>query len=156
MGTTVKTLLKTSLAVAAAAGVGGLAADADPGWYRALRKPSWQPRVPVFPVVWTPLYGLVAYAGARALDRASGPERLALVRELGGTLALATGWSCLFFVAKSPRTALGEITALNLSNLMLIRRAWRVDRQAGLLLVPYAVWTLVTTGINGAIVCLNR
>ncbi|MEO3782280.1 TspO/MBR family protein [Actinocorallia sp. B10E7] len=151
-----KTLLKISLVALPAAGVGSLAADTNSAWYRALRKPSWQPSAMVFPVVWTPLYGLIAYAGSRAMDRASEPERRALARDLGGSLLLSAGWSCLFFGTRSPRSALGEIAWLNLFNLALVRRAWRVDRGAGLLIAPFAVWTLVTTGLNGTVVWLNR
>ncbi|MFC7273070.1 tryptophan-rich sensory protein [Paractinoplanes rhizophilus] len=70
------TLVKTSAAVAAAAVTGSLVTRPDSRWYRSLDKPRWQPPPAAFPIVWTALYGLLAVAGARALDRArarSGP-----------------------------------------------------------------------------------
>jgi tryptophan-rich sensory protein len=48
-------------------------------------------------------------------------------------------------------------TALsNLSNLQLTRRAWRVDRRAGGVLLPYLGWTAFLTALNAAIVRRNR
>ncbi len=107
-------------------------------------------------MVWTPLYGLIAIAGARALDRSEGPERAAFARGYALNLALNAGWTALFFGARRPGAALAEIAALNASNLVLLRRAARTDRAAGAALAPYVAWTLFATALNGAIVGLNR
>ncbi|MCC5697692.1 tryptophan-rich sensory protein [Klebsiella pneumoniae] len=32
---------------------------------------------------------------------------------------------------------------------------WRIDRPAALLLLPYLIWTVFATALNGAIVALN-
>ena len=47
------------------AGIGGLATDLGP-WYRGLLQPAWKPPDIVFGPVWTLLYTLTAWAGARA------------------------------------------------------------------------------------------
>jgi len=153
--TKANTLLKTSAAVGVAAGVGGLATDPKTDWYRKLDKPSWQPPPQAFGIVWPVLYGLIAYAAGRAMDRAPADERRKVAGALGLNLALNTGWSVLFFAAKNPRAALGEIAALNLSNALLVGKAWRADRRAGMLLLPYAAWTAFATVLNGAIVRRN-
>jgi translocator protein len=153
--TTTRTLIKTSAAVSTAAGIGALATDPASGWYRDLRKPSWQPPGAVYGLVWTPLYGMIAYAAGRAIDRA-GDDRRAVVRELAVNLALNTAWPCLFFGVRSPRAALAAITLLDVSNVRLVRRAWRADRRAGLLLVPYVGWTAFATALNAAIAGRNR
>jgi hypothetical protein len=67
--------------------VGGLATDPGFRWYARLRKPVWQPPGSAFPLVSTPLYGLIAYVGARALDR--DPPRLAVNLVISG-LCIAT------------------------------------------------------------------
>jgi len=154
--TKANTLLKTSVAVGVAAGAGGLATDPKSDWYRELEKPSWQPPPRAFGIVWPALYSMIAYSAGRAMDRAPEPERQRLTRALGVNLVLNTGWSVLFFAAKSPRAALGEILALNLSNALLVHHAWRVDRRAGMLLLPYAGWTAFATFLNGAIARRNR
>jgi hypothetical protein len=52
------------------------------------------------------------------------------------------------------KTALSNLS--NLSNLQLTRRAWRVDRRAGGVLLPYLGWTAFLTALNAAIVRRNR
>lgn len=153
---TTRTLFKTAAATTAAALAGGLATEPGTVWYAGLRKPRWQPPPAAFPLVWTPLYGLIAYSGARSLDRAAGADRRALRRSFGVNLALNAAWPALFFAARSPRAALAELAALNASNVLLARRAWRADRRAGLLLLPYVGWTAFATALNGAIVRRNR
>jgi translocator protein len=150
------TLLKTAAAVTAAAAAGTVATNPSSGWYRTLRKPRWQPPPAAFPAVWTPLYALIAVAGARALDRSSGTQRASFARAFGLNLALNAGWTVTFFAARRPAAALVEIGALNASNLVLLDRALRADRLAGTALVPYVAWTMFATVLNGAIVRLNR
>ncbi|MGR6923736.1 TspO/MBR family protein [[Actinomadura] parvosata] len=150
-----KTLLATALATGAAALAGALSTTPGSSWYRRLRKPSWQPPARAFPLVWTPLYGLIAYGGARALSRAQGSEHDALARALAGNLVLNAAWPALFFRARSPRLALAELLLLNASNAALIRRAARADRAAGALLLPYAAWTAFATALNASIARRN-
>jgi benzodiazapine receptor len=148
-------LLKTSLAVGAVA-VGGSAASASGmGWYDRLDKPSWQPPKQAYGLVWTPLYGLIALAGARVLDRSAGARRRTFVQAYTANLALNGAWTPVFFAARAPRLALADIAALNVSNLDLVRRAWSADRVAGACLVPYVAWTAFATALNTAIVRRN-
>lgn len=151
----VPSLLKTSLAVAAVAVGGSAASAAGMGWYDRLDKPSWQPPPRAFGLVWTPLYGLIALAGARVLDRSAGAQRRAFVRAYTANLALNGAWTPVFFAARAPRLALADIAALNVSNLDLVRRAWRTDRVSGACLLPYLAWTAFATALNGAIVRRN-
>jgi tryptophan-rich sensory protein len=89
----VPTWIKTTGAVTVTALAGSWAADASSAWYSGLRKPTWQPPARAFPVVWTPLYALIAVAGTRALNRAAGGERAALRRAYGANLVLNAGWT---------------------------------------------------------------
>jgi benzodiazapine receptor len=153
--TRAKTLLLTAVAVLATAVVGNLANDTDSAWYRELAKPSWQPPGPTFALVWTPLYVLIAYAGARAIDRARPDARRGVILALAVNLVLNAGWSVVFFVFKSPEAALVEILLLNLANALLVHRAWRADRTAGILLLPYSAWVVFATALTGAIAWSN-
>jgi tryptophan-rich sensory protein len=73
--TAIKTTIVTVGAVAAAAAIGGIAADPGSAWYHSLRKPRWQPPSPAYALVWTPLYVTIAYAAARALTCAQSRDR---------------------------------------------------------------------------------
>jgi tryptophan-rich sensory protein len=149
------TLLKTSAAVTAAALAGSVVTRPDSRWYRTLKKPAWQPPPAAFPIVWTALYGLLAVAGARVLDRASGETRSGFARSYATNLALNAGWTVIFFGARAPRAALAEIALLNASNVALFNRARAVDGVAAAAIAPYVAWTAFATALNSAIAARN-
>ena len=144
----------TSAMTAAAAALGSLGTKPDSPWYRSLDKPSWQPPGVAFPLVWTPLYGLIAWGTGRA---ASVPEgRGAMLALTGADLAANAGWCWAFFDRESPRAGLATIALLNGLNLVLLREAARRDRAAAAALTPYVVWTGFATALNASIWRRNR
>jgi len=152
-----RTLTATGAAVTATAVAGALGTDVRSGWYRDLDKPSWQPPGWVFGPAWTTLYGLIIFGTARALDRTASPaERRGLQRSLAANLVLNAGWNWLFFRARRPDLALGEVVLLEASTLDLARRAGRSDPAAGRLLWPYAGWVAFATALNASIARRNR
>nr|WP_082535704.1 TspO/MBR family protein [Nonomuraea pusilla] len=148
-----RNLLMTGAAVTAGAVVGGRASASGMSWYRTLRKPPWQPPRQTFALVWTPVYALIAYAGARALS--SDGDRRGVASALAVNLALNAAWTPLFFRARSPWLAMLDVVALDVSNVVLLRRFLRADRRAGLALVPYVAWTAFATALNGSIAARN-
>lgn len=150
------TLAKTAAGVTAAATAGSLATTPKSDWYQSLDKPRWQPPPTAFPAVWTPLYALIAVAGARAIDRLHGTDRRQFRRAYAANLALNAAWTAIFFRARQPKLALLEILALDAANVALLRRAWHADRAAALALLPYVAWTGFATVLNAAIVSRNR
>ena len=144
----------TSLMTAAAAALGSLGTKPDSPWYRSLDKPDWQPPGVAFPLVWKPLYGLIAWGTGRA---ASVPEgRGAVLALTGADLAVNAGWCWAFFDRESPRAGLATIALLNGLNLVLLREAARRDRVAAAALAPYVVWTGFATALNASIWRRNR
>lgn len=106
-------------------------------------------------MVWTPLYALIAVAGARAIDGLQGARRSQFVRTYAANLALNATWTAIFFRARRPKLALLEIVALDAANILLLGRAWRSDRAAAVALLPYVGWTAFATVLNGAIASRN-
>ncbi|HEX6968495.1 MAG TPA: TspO/MBR family protein, partial [Micromonosporaceae bacterium] len=152
----IETLAKTTAATATAAAVGAIATKPAGRWYRSLEKPPWQPPAAAFPAVWTPLYALIAFSGARALDRAEGDDRDRFRRTYAANLTLNTAWTMLFFRARRPVWALAEIVLLNAANLALFRRTRRIDRVAANALLPYLAWTGFATALNASIAARNQ
>jgi benzodiazapine receptor len=150
------TWVKIGAAVSATALLGSLAARPNSRWYRSLDKPTWQPPRQAFPLVWTVLYGLLAYAGARVMDAMPDDKRRAFQVSYTANLGLNAGWTPIFFTFRRPDAALAEIVALNASNVDLFHRAWAADRVAGASLVPYLIWTAFATALNADIVRRNR
>ena len=129
-------------------------AAAGPGpWYDQLAKPRWTPPDWVFPVVWTPLYAMIALAGW--LIQRSGGWRSPATAMWLGQLALNAGWTWLFFGLQRPGWALVDILLLAAAITATIVLARRTSRTAALLLAPYLVWVLFATALNGAIWRMN-
>jgi translocator protein len=139
----------------ALAGLGIWATELSP-WYRALKQPAWQPPDSWFGPVWTTIYGLAATAAVkawRATTSRSRRQQLVGAFVLNGALNVL--WSWLFFRARRPDWALGEVALLWLSIALLVGLASRSSSTAATLLLPYLVWVAFAAALNGAVVRLN-
>lgn len=149
MGAMRSRLLTTALTVTAAA-VGSRGTRPDSDWYRSLDRPSWEPPPVAFPLVWTPLYGLIAWSTGRAAD-ASEEGRAGYLALTAADLAVNAGWCWAFFARESARGGLVTIVALDALNLALLRETAKRDRAAAAALAPYVAWTGFATALNAAI-----
>lgn len=145
----------TSAMTLAAAVVGSLGARTDSTWYERLDLPPWQPPDLAFPLVWTPLYGLVAWGTGRLVDSAEDDERR-LLGLVAADLVANAGWNWAFFAARSTAGGLAVIATLDALNLALLREAARRDRAAAAALAPYVVWCGFATALNASIWRRNR
>ena len=146
------TLLPFLLAVAAVAGVGGLAAAGSQSTYRALDLPPYAPPSWLFGPVWSVLYVMIGVAGW-LLWRAGGWDRVMWLWVV--QLALNLAWTPLFFAADLYTVALVEILFLAGAVALLIAWSWRRSRAAAWLLVPYFAWVCFATALTAGIVVLN-
>jgi len=103
----------------------------------------------VFAPAWSLLYVMIAVAGARSYERASGFALWV------AQMALNFSWTPTFFLLHRPAVALAIIVALLIVILVFIRTRWTTDRASALLFVPYAAWVAFATLLNAAIVVLN-
>ena len=111
------TLVPFLVAVAAVAGVGGLAAAGSQATYGALELPPYAPPSWLFGPVWSVLYVMIGVAGW-LLWRAGGWDRVMWLWV--AQLLLNLAWTPLFFAADLYTVALVEILALGASVALLI------------------------------------
>ncbi len=149
-------LVVTSALTAAAAVIGSLGTRPDSAWYRGLEKPGWQPPPVAFPLVWTPLYGLIGWGTGRLVESAPASERDTLFALTAADLVANAGWNWAFFARQSTAGGLGAIAVLNVLNVALLREAARHDRTAAAALAPYVAWTGFATVLNASIWRRNR
>lgn len=151
-------ILPVIIAAAAALGVAMLGAtitDLGP-WYQGLEKPDWTPPGFVFPIAWTTIFALAAWAGVLAWEKAPdarSSDWVVGLFALNGFLNVL--WSLLFFRMQRPDWAFAEVLLLWLSIGVLIVVCSRHSRLAGLLLVPYLIWVSVAAALNWQVVELN-
>ena len=134
---------------------GMLAAKANAGdvvgWYHGLAKPAWTPPDSWFPVVWTALYffmGVAAWLVWRDFDvpGRGGALGLYLIQ-----LALNVFWPFVFFDWHLIGWGLFVLALLWLFVLATTYAFWQINRLAGLLFVPYLLWTTYAAALNLAI-----
>jgi translocator protein len=131
--------------------IGGLIGSTSvPGvWYAALNKPWFTPPSWVFGPVWTVLYLLIGWVGARQWIK--GESRALWWLQM----LLNFAWSPVFFARQSPRAALAIIVTMLITIIAFIVREWRRDSLSAKLFLPYATWVSLATALNAGIVVLN-
>jgi len=147
-------LLSLALTFAVAAIGGWVTAGSVSTWYPTLVKPSFNPPDWIFGPVWTALYASMAVAAWRVWSRL-GTLRHRALAFYGVQLALNLLWSVLFFGAHQIGWALIEIAVLLAAIAGTMIAFWRIDRLAGLALVPYGAWVAFAGVLNAAIWRLN-
>lgn len=144
-----------ALCYGAAAIGAAVTAPRIPTWYRGLDKPAFTPPDRAFPIVWTLLYGLMAVALWRGIERAPPGHRAAIAVPFAAQLGLNVGWSFAFFGRRSPGGGVAVIVPL-LGAIGWTIAAFRpVDRLASRLLLPYAVWVGFAALLNASIWAMN-
>lgn len=150
----------TAIAIAATwatvTAAGGARLTPLDAWYRALRKPSWQPPDWLFGPAWSLIFLLGAFAFVLAWDGlGDGGARARLLALYALNSGLNLLWSYLFFVRRRPDLALGEAALLLASVVALIVTVAPVDVRAAWAFAPYAAWVSFAMVLNATIVRLN-
>ncbi len=122
-------------------------------WYATLIQPSYSPPNWVFGPVWTVLYIMIGIAGGLLwVQRKSHPWafRWYIVQ-----LIINFAWSFVFFGAELIGWALLDICLLWASILITIICAYRANRWAAFLLMPYFMWVSFAVTLNASLFYLN-
>ena len=149
------TILVAVLITCIVLGVGGALTTVGP-WYRALRKPRWNPPNWLFGPAWTLILGLAAWAGVLAWIHAPDAAlhgRVAALYALN--IAFHMAWSPLFFNLKRPDWALIEVPFLWASILALMIGLGSLAPRIPWLLAPYLAWVSFAAFLNLTIVRMN-
>lgn len=116
-------------------------------------KPPFSPPGYIFPIVWPILYMSMGIAYALASHK-TGKKRIK------GTyytqLGLNYGWSILYFKYKLRLSALIESAVLLGAVLMTTITFFNVKKLAGLILVPYTLWSAFATYLTAGNWLLNK
>ena len=143
------TLFAIFLLASAAAAATGIVFK--PGaWYDGLAKPGFTPPKWAFPVAWTTIYLLSAWAATRIAGSAV-PTVAGSGMALGlwaAQIALNTLWTPLFFGARRMALALVCIVTLLVTVAAMAVEFARIDAWAGAMILPYLAWLGVATALN--------
>lgn len=124
--------------------------------YEQLFKPPFSPPAWVFPVVWSVLYLLMGISSYMIMtaDVSRGRREDALWQyfvQLGVNLI----WPILFFYFEFRLGAFIWIIVLMAAVFKMVVDFWRINRLAAVLQIPYLLWVIFATYLNGAVFLLN-
>ena len=153
----IRTFFPFAIAVGvASAAAGSLTEMSVHRWYVHIAKPAWTAPAKIFGPVWTILYAAMALAAWLVYKKegwASAQKSLTL---WGIQLIVNALWPGFFFALRSPRLGAIAIMVLLLLVMATTVAFWRRDRTAGLLMLPYCLWTAYAAALTVAIWRMNR
>jgi translocator protein len=142
--------------IAVGAIIGTKMAPEIKGWYKTIKKPSWNPPNYLFAPVWTTLYSMIGYAAYRIFS-VTGLSGGAVPLGLYTTqLILNFLWSPIFFNMHNLKLACIDITAMLGFIAATIYEFNKVDQTAALLMVPYLGWVSFAAALTYSIYNLNK
>ncbi|CAD2079246.1 putative TspO/MBR-related protein precursor [Jeotgalicoccus coquinae] len=122
--------------------------------FEKYKQPPFSPPKEAFGIVWPILYTTMGIA--RTITKSSRKDTEANAYVYYSQLGLNYLWSVLYFKFKLRGTALIESYALFASVLLTTVAFYKTNKFAGLLLIPYVVWTAYATYLNAGFVALNN
>lgn len=152
-----KTALLAVVGIELLGGLSGWISDSGFGnaWFDGLQKPFFMPPGWAFGLVWPILYALLGVSLAMILaEPPSDRRRLALILFFL-QLALNFCWSPLFFALHDITLAKWTIVLMAVIAAAAAGQFLRIQRAAGLLLIPYLAWLVFAATLNIAVEALN-
>lgn len=126
-----------------------------PTWYADLVKGPLNPPNWVFGPVWTTLYVLMSIAAWRIWKKREikgGKRAFALYV---AHLFLNAYWSIAFFTLHDLPQAFAVLLVLWISILAMVIWFFKIDRAAGILMLPYLAWVTFAGYLNYTVMVLN-
>lgn len=123
--------------------------------FKALNKPPLSPPGWLFPVVWTILYVLMGIASYLVLTSNKPARSKTALTIYAVQLAFNFLWSIIFFSVKAYLFAFIWLVILLVLIIINAVLFYRIDKRAGLLLIPYILWVTFAGYLNFAIYLLN-
>ncbi len=122
--------------------------------YNSLQKPQLSPPSILFPIMWTILYILMGISyGILKSKHLVDPDTKKIYYLQLFVNAL---WSIFFFTFKWRLFAFLWIILLDILVIIMIIKFFKNNKLAGVLQIPYLLWTLFASYLNLAIYLLNR
>ena len=149
-----KRLVISLLIPLATGGIAGLITGRAAGQYGELVKPPLSPPSWVFPVVWTVLYILMGVA-FYLVWQSDMPAKKTAMRLYFIQLFMNFVWPILFFNFEAYGFSFIWLLVLWIMILLTTISFFAADKRAGLLMLPYLIWTAFAGYLNLGVYILN-
>ena len=123
-------------------------------WYFSLTKPYLTPPAWIFAPVWSFLYLTIAFSFVLYFLKKDENKGLGYLYFLV-QMILNLIWTPVFLKKKNILLALIVIILMDVFIILTIKKFYEVRKFAGLILIPYLIWTLFATYLNFGYFILN-
>lgn len=147
-------ILSVAICLIIGMSAGTFQSDSLSGWYLTLNKSSLTPPGIMFPIVWTILYICIGLSLAFIIIKKPANREL-LYALWGGQMIFNFLWSMLFFYLRNPVLGFVDIIVLDILVLLFILFTFNSIKISSLLFMPYMIWLLLATYLNGYIMFNN-
>lgn len=128
--------------------------DAIQTWYPFLNKPSLTPPNFIFPIVWGILYFCMGIS-IGLIWNTKHRKRKILRWLFSFQLLLNFTWSIYFFYFQNPFLGFIDILLLDIFVIYYMMKSYSIKKMSSLLFIPYILWLLLATYLNGYIMLYN-
>ena len=122
--------------------------------YNSIQKPPLSPPAILFPIIWTILYILMGVSYGILKSKNLVDEEIDRIYYM--QLAINALWPIFFFAFKWRLFSFVWIILLAFAVLLMIIKFYQKNKLAGLLQIPYLLWTIFATYLNLGVYILNR
>jgi len=135
--------------------IGAMASIQAKSFYASLTQPLWAPPGWLFGPVWMTLYLMMALAAWLVWRRGGFQANQTALTLFLVQLILNGFWSWMFFAWQLGAGSFINVMLLWLAILATLTTFWRVDKLAGVLLIPYLLWVSFASVLNFTMWQLN-
>lgn len=133
----------------------GVWVSANPGWYRSLVQPSWQPPDVIFGLIWPYNFVALAIVGVLVAGRGTPWTVASWLGVAAVSVACALAWAYLFYVPHQLWAAAAALTAAAVLTGALVAITATVTRPGALALLPYLIWVCLASSLAWGYARLN-
>lgn len=124
--------------------------------FNSLKMPSFAPPSWVFTPVWVVLYILMGIAFFLILKKGNkSPAAKSALSYFIVQLVFNVLWTVLFFTLGLRIAAFADIVILLIYIAITTAKFFKIDKAAGILMLPYLFWVMFAAVLNFAIITLN-
>lgn len=124
-------------------------------WFNSLTKPYLNPPSEIFTPIWIILYILIFISLLIYIIKPVNTSKISGYIYFSIQLFLNLIWSPVFFFMQNIGFALFVILLLNVFVFLTMKSFYKVSPISAFLLIPYFIWVLFATYLNGAYFVLN-
>lgn len=128
--------------------------DAIETWYPYLNKPALTPPNIAFPIAWSIIYVCIGLSIGLIWNTTSYQKRFMTIL-FCVQLFFNFTWSISFFYLQNPLLGFINILILDVLVIYYIIKAYPVSKASSMLFVPYVLWIIFATYLNGYILVNN-